>query len=324
MNWIKNDKKSKVFYSLGNQTRDKYTIQPLDSVDIKKLETELSDETRAIAGTRLSQHLITCTTEYEGTGAPLPHGIYRYRPDAYPLPERLEVKTAPRTEAHIKLHNTDTILKDMNRFLAAKVIYEDMHVSHRRGYLIYGPPGNGKTALIRSLLETNFNDAIVIWCETLPTHQIIEALNESPKLKILVLEELTNRDGQSNYHMNSLLNFLDGEGSVTNSIVIATTNYPEMLAQNLADRPSRFDMVVEVNNPNPSDVNRLFELFLRRSLLPNEVRVKDLSVAHIKEIVIRHKLYNVSLQEAADHVMKQSEKFNQNFTDPKNFGFGED
>lgn len=120
--------------------------------------------------------------------------------------------------------------------------------------------------------------------------------------------------------MSKLLEFLDGEHSVSNSIVIATTNYPELLAQNLADRPSRFDIVIKIGNPDAEAITKLFSFFLKRVVLPEEIVIKDVSVAHIKEIVLVHKIHGLTLQEAADKVKAQSSNFQSNFQEKKPFG----
>lgn len=320
MKWKRSNKGSTVFYHPKNITASKYRIQPVSEVNVKELEAGLTDESIYISHNEISGLAITYT-EQEVPGEDLPVGSYHYILGGGGYPDRLEVKEDTRKEAYVELHNVEAVLKDMNRFLESKAVYEEMNIAHRRGYLIYGPPGNGKTVLIRSLLNTHFKDAVVVWCSSLPDPYFMEELNAINKLKILVLEELTNKDGGSNYSMKKLLNTLDGEESLTNAITIATTNYPELLAKNLADRPSRFDMVIEVKNPSTEDTKRLLELFVGHPVSNEEMpEVKDMSVAHIKEIAIIHKLYSVDLKEAYERLLKQSNSFKQNFEEKKKFG----
>ncbi|GAB5366250.1 hypothetical protein AAMO2058_001128300 [Amorphochlora amoebiformis] len=51
------------------------------------------------------------------------------------------------------LHNStgDRLLEDMHQFLASEAWYRDRGLPYRRGYLLHGPPGCGKTSLIQSL-----------------------------------------------------------------------------------------------------------------------------------------------------------------------------
>jgi mitochondrial chaperone BCS1 len=43
------------------------------------------------------------------------------------------------------------LLKDMQDFLSRSSWYSDTGIPYRRGYLLYGPPGSGKSSLISAL-----------------------------------------------------------------------------------------------------------------------------------------------------------------------------
>jgi len=44
-----------------------------------------------------------------------------------------------------------SMLRDARRFLQEQEWYRDRGIPHRRGYLLYGPPGNGKTSFCQVL-----------------------------------------------------------------------------------------------------------------------------------------------------------------------------
>lgn len=179
----------------------------------------------------------------------------------------------------------------------------------------------GKTSFIRYITNTVLPDeTYVIWMDAIPNDFMVQKINALDGLKIFILEEVTSYN--SNMHgVKDLLDFLDGELSPINSIIIATTNYPEELQQNLGDRPSRFDMNVEIKEPSPEECEVFFKSFLGRELLADEVPFENLSVAHIKEICLLHKIKKWPLKTCYEKVQIRRKQFKKGFSDKDNVGF---
>ena len=114
---------------------------------------------------------------------------------------------------------------------------------------------------------------------------------------ILVLEEVVSFMCNDDC-MSMLLSFLDGEKSWDNVFIIATTNYPEKLPDNFIDRPSRFDRLYKVDNPN----EKVRTLYLSK-LLNKEVdksivaQTEGFSLAYLKELVVASKIYGRTISE---------------------------
>lgn len=184
---------------------------------------------------------------------------------------------------------------DVVEFLGRDIaeLYRALDVPHRRGVLLHGPPGNGKTSTIRYIGATmsrvpaivlrpaaNFNTAMLDavlqhWRRQAPAILIIEDLDW--------LLQLVN--------VSAFLNQLDGIESKLSGglLLIATTNHPEKLDPAINNRPGRFDVTIELPNPDASLRLRFFQRKLSDADDKRSERLADategLSFAHLQEIL---------------------------------------
>jgi SpoVK/Ycf46/Vps4 family AAA+-type ATPase len=112
---------------------------------------------------------------------------------------------------------------------------------------------------------------------------------------------------------------------------MATTNFPELFLENLTNRPQRFDDVIEVKRPSSEARVKFLEFFAKLEVTEEDKlkisnsRYDIFATAHIKEIVVRAKLYDISISDSIDKVFEQSQRAIKNFANRKSgMGIGFD
>ena len=177
------------------------------------------------------------------------------------------------------------ILTDVRAFWKNRDKYERYGSVYKRGILLYGTAGCGKSSVIMLLAKELISkyDGVVFTPQN--EDQINWTMRILPKIKeiepqkriIIVLEDIDSFVGKDgSFSETVLLNFLDGVGSCDGIITIATTNYPEKLQERIINRPSRFDRRYEIGNPNAET---------RRFYIENKLKKTDINSIDIEEMV---------------------------------------
>lgn len=201
------------------------------------------------------------------------------------------------------------ILDDINGFFSNKKFYEDNKLLYKRGLLLWGGVGLGKTSLIKHLLsKLKDKYGIILNCnkglDSSATKFLDVFLKEEPR--ILVLEDI---DGIESYNRSTLLNMLDGVETLKNTLVIATTNSPEKLDIGITNRPGRFDRIYNIAEPNNKSRERLLLKYfpdLKGKNLENCVKLsKGFSGAYFKELFIIKNIQNVTIEKAIENIKEQ-------------------
>ena len=185
----------------------------------------------------------------------IPAGIYEYIPPGMGTPEKLiettvEInRTIPITcEA---LREGQEAIKDFFSESERAIAKKQGRV-YKKGILLHGAPGTGKTHFFWSLIDTYIENDAVIFIEYLAPQQLDAAvslarMNNPDRPIVLFWDEFEDIAG---YHEHDILEILDGAHSFPNFLTVAVTNYLTMIPQRLYDRPSRFEEVILFDQPN--------------------------------------------------------------------------
>ena len=159
------------------------------------------------------------------------------------------------TQNHIK----EDMFEDITQFQEDEEWYRSHGIPYRRGYLLHGPPGTGKTSLVHSLVgkldygicSLNLSDP------SMTDNDLMRSLAEVPNKCVVLIEEVdvalpskkrkkyidaakekAEEVTKSNLTLSGVLNAIDGVASEDSQILIMTTNHKDHLDPALV-RPGR-------------------------------------------------------------------------------------
>ncbi len=202
-------------------------------------------------------------------------------------------------------------------FFKKRKFYIDNKLPHKRGVLLYGQPGNGKTSLIKAILRRHKDGfGFVIDCTRDFSPSILTFIRENfsaEDKKVIVFEDL---DGIGAHNRSAFLNFLDGIEPIDNTFIIATSNRIERVDYALVNRPSRFDTIYHIEDPDEKTRKKIIQSFFPdlddKTLQTLSEETEGFSGAYFKEMFILTQIKNVDTITAVTEIKKQLKMFKPN------------
>lgn len=232
--------------------------------------------------------------------------------------------------------NTQKIIEEANDFFNSLEELRELEEELTFKVLAYSAPGMGKTATITHYcnyaIEQDPGTAVIIWpTSDIDSGTVLEFLtkeseyDEKTTRLIFIMEDIGGgeREGSSSSRAvdSALLDILDGIRTVFRkpTFIFATTNYPENLLSALADRPGRFDTMIELSPPNYTERVQLAKFIAKRELTEEEMAAfkirgaENFSIAHIKEVVKRSRRKKRSFEMVINELIAHTERYKNGF-----------
>ena len=226
----------------------------------------------------------------------LPPGVYEIDSNSNTglFFERIPVKT----EGLIRFPDTNSykVLEEIQKFWDRESIFKDYGLTYKRGMILYGPPGSGKSCTVQLVMHDVVERGGIV-LEFGDPYLFVDGLRALRKIQpdtpvVVIMEDLDSL--LESHNESEILNILDGVQDVYKVVFLATTNYPNKLGHRIMNRPSRFDKRFRIGFPSGKARRIYFEHLIGAAKVEElgidlNKWVKDtdrLSIAHLKELFV--------------------------------------
>jgi hypothetical protein len=230
--------------------------------------------------------------------------------------------------------NSERVLEEIQKFWQKADIFKEYNLTHKRGIIMWGPPGSGKSCTIQLIMKDVVDRNGVVIKFTHP-HLFNEGMRKFREIEpdtpvVVLMEDIDSILEQ--FNESEVLNILDGINQIEKAVFLATTNYPERLGARIINRPSRFDKRFFIGHPDEESR----KLYFRHIIGDDKIKqlsidldrwvadTDEFSIAHLKELFTAVVILGDDYDEAVETLKTMKEEYITSDNDERRnpMGFG--
>ncbi len=209
---------------------------------------------------------------------------------------------------HLPNNMGQDIKDSIMTFFKSEKDYKENDLDWRRGMILAGPPGSGKTSVCRAICSDPSIKYPVIYVDFSggndPNEILAITMDTISRMvpTIVVFEDAEYIIEGGGLIRSGFLSMLDGFMTASGVFSILTLNMPEKLDPALSNRPSRFDLLFPFTSPGVEQIEKILvgklgkkvKNISKKEIKELSEKMKGLSAASCQEVVVSALLYSVT------------------------------